>query len=91
MENEELDIHSLLASVGIDAEEPEEETVQEETAEELQPQKKAKRSVWKIILGVFGKIFLLILETVLLLAVGLYQRKKRHFQIQDLNSRNKRM
>lgn len=71
MENEELDIHSLLASVGIDGDAPE-EVVQEAPQEELPPKKKAKRSVWKTILSVFGKIMLLLLETVLLVAVGLY-------------------
>lgn len=71
MENEELDIHSLLASVGIDGDAPE-EVVREAPQEELPPKKKAKRSVWKTILSVFGKIMLLLLETVLLVAVGLY-------------------
>ena len=71
MENEELDIHSLLASVGIDGDAPE-EVVQEAPREEMPPKKKAKRSVWKTILSVFGKIMLLLLETVLLVAVGLY-------------------
>lgn len=74
MDKEELDIHSLLASVGIDADEPEQELPQESEPEEVEQKtkKKAKRSVWRTILGVFGKILLLILETVLLVAVGLY-------------------
>ena len=71
MENEELDIDSLLASVGIEAEEMPEEAPQE-AAEETGKKKKAKRSVWKTILSIFGKIMLLLLETVLLIAVGLY-------------------
>ena len=71
MENEELDIDSLLASVGIEAEDMPEEAPQE-AAEETGKKKKAKRSVWKTILSIFGKILLLLLETVLLIAVGLY-------------------
>lgn len=71
MENEELDIDSLLASVGIEAEDVPEEAPQE-VAEETGKKKKAKRSVWKTILSIFGKIMLLLLETVLLIAVGLY-------------------
>ena len=70
MDNEELDIHSLLASVGIDADEPEQP--QEPPVEEPKKKKKKGRSVIRIILGILGKLLLLILETVLLIAVGLY-------------------
>lgn len=73
MEREELDIDSLLASVGIEAEDIPEEPRQEPPVEETVGKKRAgKRSVWKTILSLFGRIMLLLLETVLLIAVGLY-------------------